>query len=345
MSATQMRAIEIRKHGGPEVLAVREAADPTPGPGEIRVRVAATGLNFADVMARMGLYPDAPKPPCVVGYEASGTVDALGAGVTTFAPGDRVVALTRFGGQADVVCVPAAQLRKIPASMTFEQAAAIPVNYLTAFHMLHRVANARPGMKVLVHMAAGGVGQAAIQLLKRVPDVTIIGTASASKHDVIRGWGVTHAIDYRTTDYAVEVRKITENKGVDIVLDALGGDDWKKGYDLLAPAGHLVAFGFANMRGGNTRNLFRVVSQFFDVPKFSPLDLMDKNRAVSGVNVGHLWSEIAMLGAELDELLVMFEKGEIAPHIDSTHPFSKAAEAHARLEERKNVGKVLLIPG
>lgn len=339
-----MRAVEIARAGGPSVLRVKTGDDPTPGTDEVRIRVAAAGLNFADVMARMGLYPDAPKTPCVVGYEASGTIDAVGSAVKGLAVGDRVLALTRFGGQADVLCVPQKQVRRIPDRMTFEEAAAIPVNYVTAYHMIHRVAPVRKRSRVLVHMAAGGVGIAAIQLLRAIPEVVIFGTASASKHEQLRAWGVHHTIDYRTLDYAEEIRKLTNGRGVDVVLDALGGADWKKGYDLLAPAGHLVAFGFANMHGGSTRNLFRVVSQFMDVPKYSPMKLMDDNKAVSGVNMGHLWSEIDVLGEEIDELLALYEQGVIAPHIDGTYPFDRAGEAHTRLEERKNVGKVLLVP-
>src|SRR5262245_5689968 len=144
-----MRAIWIKKYGGPNVLEVREQADPTPKPGEIRVRVRACGLNFAELMARQGIYPDAPKPPCVVGWEAAGVVDALGEGVTGPAVGTRVMALSRFGAHADTLCVPARQALSIPDAMSFEEAAAIPVNYLTAYHMLFRIAGLRPGESVL----------------------------------------------------------------------------------------------------------------------------------------------------------------------------------------------------
>src|SRR5882672_7281718 len=131
-----MRAIWITKHGGPEVLEVREAPDPQPQAGEVRVRIRAAGLNFAEVMARQGLYPDAPKPPCVVGYEVAGVVDALGPGVSAPAVGQRVIGLVRFGGHADTVCVPLDQLLNMPDGMDFVEAAAIPVNYVTAYHML-----------------------------------------------------------------------------------------------------------------------------------------------------------------------------------------------------------------
>jgi len=138
-----MRAVWITGHGGPEALQVRETADPVPGPGQVRIRVSAAGLNFADVMAAQGLYPDAPKPPCVVGYEVAGVIDALGAGNAGLAAGQRVLAMTHFGGHSDVVCVPTDQALPIPEAMSFETAAALPVTYLTAYHMLFRVASVR----------------------------------------------------------------------------------------------------------------------------------------------------------------------------------------------------------
>ncbi len=186
-----MRAIWITKAGGPEVLEVREAADPAPGPGQVRVRVKAAGLNFAEVMARQGLYPDAPKTPFVAGYEAAGVIDAVGTGVTDLKVGERVMAMSRFGAHADTLVTSAQLVVTIPDAMTFEEAAAVPVNYITAYHMLFRVANLRAKSKVLVHMAAGGVGIAALQLCRTVPGVTTFGTASASKHEAIRAQGAT----------------------------------------------------------------------------------------------------------------------------------------------------------
>jgi NADPH:quinone reductase-like Zn-dependent oxidoreductase len=339
-----MRSIVITRHGGPEVLAVSAGPDPSPGEGEVRVRVHAAGLNFSDVMARQGLYPDAPKPPCVVGYESAGVVDALGPNTDGPAPGTRVIALSRFGGHADLVCVPAQQVLPMPDGMSFEEGAALPVVYLTAYHMLFRVASLRPRERVLVHMAAGGVGIAALQLCRTVEGVVTFGTASASKHAFLREQGCDHPIDYRTQDYAEEVRRLTDGKGVDIVLDALGGRDWRKGYDLLRPVGRLVAFGFANMAAGERRKLLHVAGQALGIPVFTPLGLMDKNRTVAGVNIGHLWSEMELLGEELRALLELYRAGRIRPHIDSTFPFERVAEAHQRITSRQNIGKVLLTP-
>lgn len=339
-----MRAVWIARVGGPEVLEVRETPEPSPGPGEVRVRVRAAGLNFAEVMARQGLYPDAPRPPCVLGYEVAGEVDAVGEGVTAPAPGTRVLALTHFGGHAEAVCVPAQQAVAMPDSMSFEEGAALPMNYVTAWHMLFRVAALRPGERVLVHMAAGGVGIAALQLCRTVPGVVAIGTASAGKHEAIRREGCHHPIDYRTADWEAEVRRITGGRGVDVVLDPLGGRDTRRGYRLLRPAGRLVAFGFANLLSRSRKSWLRLAWQGLRIPLFNPVSLMSANKAVAGVNIGHLWSEVDMLMEEVDQLVALHRDGKIRPRVDEVFPFSRSADAHRRIEERRNVGKVLLRP-
>ena len=339
-----MRAVWITRAGGPGALEVRETADPAVGLGQVRIRVSAAGLNFAEVMAAQGLYPDAPKPPCVVGYEVAGVVDALGEGTPGPAVGSRVVAITHFGGHADVVSVPAEHVLQIPDAMSFEEAAAIPVTYLTAYHMLFRVAGIRPGERVLVHMAAGGVGTAVLQLCRTVGDVEVFGTASAAKHEALRAEGCAHPIDYHTTDYAAEVRRLTGGEGVDIVLDPLGGNDWRKGLKLLRPCGRLVAYGFANLASGQRRRPTRLASQLVRVPLLTPLQLMDHNRTVSGVNIGHLWEQMALLREELQAVLALWDLGQIKPRIDASYPFTEAAAAHRRILQHQNTGKILLTP-
>jgi NADPH:quinone reductase-like Zn-dependent oxidoreductase len=339
-----VQAVWITKHGGPKVLEARNGPDPEPAEGQVRIRVHAAGLNFAEVMARQGLYPDAPKPPCIVGYEGSGVVDALGAGVTGTALGTRVLFLSKFGGHASVVCVPESQALAIPDGMSFEHAAALPVNYLTAYHMLFQVARVRGGEHVLIHMAAGGVGTAVLQLCKTVPGIVTYGTASAGKHGYVREHGCQHPIDYRSQDYVSAVRALTNGRGVDLVLDALGGADWKKGYSLLRPTGMLIAFGFANMNTGGRRRITHVLRQLAAVPRFGPMALMSDNRSVSGVNMGNLFSEVEMLAKQSAALIRLYDLGQIRPHVFKSFPFSRAADAHAELEYSKNVGKILLVP-
>jgi NADPH:quinone reductase-like Zn-dependent oxidoreductase len=333
-----MRSVWIPKAGPPEVLEVRDGPDPVPRQGEVVVRVRASGVNFADVAARLGDYPDAPPFPCVVGYEVAGVVESA-PGVTGLAPGERVVALTRFGGYAEAVAVPTAQVFPLPDALSFEQGAAIPVNYLTAVLMLRHFGNVQAGERVLIHAAAGGVGMAAIQLCRAV-GAEVIGTASASKHAVLREHGVAHAIDYRNEDFETAVKRITGGRGVDVVLDATGA--FRKSYRCLAPLGRLVCFGFSAAATGLTPNRLAALPKLLMIPWFHPVQLMNANKAVIGVNLGHLWDRIEMLRREMLALLADAEAGRIAPVVGKTFPLAEAAAAHRYIQERRNVGKVLL---
>jgi NADPH:quinone reductase-like Zn-dependent oxidoreductase len=324
----------MSRYGPPEVLQVRDAPDPVTGPGEVRIRVAAAGINFSDLLARQGLYPDAPKPPMVVGYEVAGVVEDVGVGVTDPRPGQRVIALTRFGGQSERVVV--------PEGWRFEEGAALPVTYLTAHHMLTRVAAGRAGETVLVHAAAGGVGLAVAEL-GRILGLRILGLASPGKHDVLRDYGV-EPFDATVPRWWQAVRAHAP-RGVDIVLDAVGGDSWRRGYALLAPAGRLVCFGVSDLVGSAGRNLLRVAWRVVRFPRFGPLALMNHNRAVAGVNMAHLWDVPELLLPQLQALLEHARAGRIRPRVDRSFQFSEAAAAHRYIHERRNIGKVVLVPG
>ncbi len=339
-----MKAVWIPMYGTPDVLDLRESEDPNPGPGEVRIRVRASGINFADIMARQGLYQDAPPPPMVVGYEVSGIIDGVGEGVNNRQEGQRVLAMTRFGGYADEVCVDATHAFPMPENMSFEEGAALPVTYLTAYQMLFNVFRVRAGDHVLIHQAAGGVGTAASQLCRSVGGVTTYGTASKAKHDYVRDNGCDHAIDYHTSDYANEIRRLTNGRGVDCVLDALGGADWKKGYSLLRPGGLLIPFGWANMAKSGKRRMSHVVSQLTRLPWWTPIRLMHENKGVAGVNMGRLWGEHELLAEALGALMRLYDRGLIKPHVDRSFAFEDAAEAHAYIEAGQNKGKVLLTP-
>ena len=338
-----MRSVWIPRIGPPDVLELRESPDVHAGPGEVRIRVAASGVNFADVMARMGLYPDAPKLPCVVGYEVAGTVDEVGSGVSGLAVGDRVLAPTRFEGYADLVVVPAAQAAAMPAGMSFEDGAALPVNYLTAILMLEVLGNVRRGDRVLVHGAAGGVGFAAVQLC-RLYGAEIIGTASAAKHAALRAAGVAHTIDYGTQDFVVETKRVTGGKGADVILDPIGGENLRKSYQALAPFGRLVAYGVSSLAPGTSRRILPALWQLARMPRFGFVRLMNDNHGVLGFNLGHLWDEMPRLRTFLEKLLDHYRDGNVRPVIAKTFPLGDAAAAHAYLQSRANVGKVLLIP-
>ena len=236
-----MRQIWITKAGPPEVLEIKEAPDPQPKAGEVRIRVEASGVNFADIMGRLGIYPDLPPMPVVPGYEVSGRIDAVGAGVDPGWVGRDVFAVTRFGGYANVVCVPTAQVFSRPADMSALEGAAIPVNYLTAWQLVVVMGGLKRNETMLVHSAGGGVGIAATQIAKHI-GAQVIGTASAAKHAELRALGVDHLIDYRTEDFETRAREITDGRGVELILDPVGGELVEKGLSAFGadgPARHV----------------------------------------------------------------------------------------------------------
>ncbi len=338
-----MRQVWISRKGGPEVLEVREAPEPEAGAGEVRIRVKATGINFADLMARMGMYPDAPPIPCVVGYEVAGDVDQVGAGVEGFAEGDRVLSFTRFGGHSDTVVVPVSQVRPLPDKVGYEAAAAIPVNYITAWLMLVRLGNVQPGETALVHAAAGGVGQAALQICQW-RGAEVIGTASPGKHARLKEAGVAHCIDYTSQDFEAETKRLTNGRGVDICIDAVGGNSFRKSYRSLAPMGRLFCFGASSFSTGMKMNPIALVKGLLRTPFFHPLPLMDTNKGVYGTNLGHLWEEMGKLQPDMDQIVSLVGDGTFAPVVDKVFPFARAGEAHDYMQSRKNFGKVLLTP-
>uniref|UniRef100_G1Q519 Synaptic vesicle membrane protein VAT-1 homolog n=1 Tax=Myotis lucifugus TaxID=59463 RepID=G1Q519_MYOLU len=258
--------------------------------------------------------------------------------------GDRVMALMRSGMWQEEVTVLSAQTFLMPESMTFEEAAALLVNYITAYMILFDFGNLRPGQSVLVHMAAGGVGIAALQLCRTVENVTVFGTASASKHEMLKENGITYPIDYHTTDYVEEVKKISP-KGVDIVMDPLGGSDTAKGYNLLKPMGKLITYGMANLVSGPKRNLMNMARIWWNQFSVTALQLLPANRAVCGYHLGYLDSETELVSGVVTRLLALYNQGHIKPHIDSVWPFEKVADAMRQMQEKKNVGKVILVPG
>ena len=343
-----MKALVQTGNGGFDVLQVQERPDPPVGPGEVRIAVKAAGINFADTMARVGLYPDAPKPPCVMGYEVSGTVESLGDGVDTLAVGDRVVAGTRFGGQAELVTVPAEQALPLPERLSFEQGAAFPVNYGTAYAALVVVGSLREGTRVLIHAAAGGVGIAATQIARNA-GAEIYGTASPSKHEAIRAQGVAHPIDYRNQDFETEVMRITNGEGVDLVIDARGPTSFRKDYRLLRPGGRLVMYGISEASTETGRDIpamLRALAKMplATVPWWKSLALMNENKGVFGLNMLKWWEREGSLDRVTEPLMADLEAGRLEPVVAESFPFSRAGEAHQFIAERRNVGKVVLFP-
>jgi NADPH:quinone reductase-like Zn-dependent oxidoreductase len=338
-----MRAVLITEHGGPEVLRVQERPDPVPGPGEVLIDVRAAGINFADLMARIGFYPDAPKPPCVVGYEVAGTVAALGPGAeggtggAQLTLGQRVVAPTMFGGYAERAVARADGVVALPDELSFEQGAAIPINYATAWEALIRQANLQPGERVLIHSAGGGVGIAATQIARR-RSAEVWGTASPGKHAAIRGFGVDHAVDYTRRGWE---RGIPE---LDVVMDALGGTSFRRSYRLLRAGGRLVCFGAAGVVAGERRNLVAAARTGLTMPRFNLIKQMSDSKAVIGLNLLSIWKAHGSAARWREPLRELLADGTIQPVVAESFSFERAGEAHRFIAERRNIGKVVLVP-
>ncbi len=343
-----MRAMVVRRYGRPAVFEWREVPDPQPAPGQVVVRVKTVGVNFADLLQRMGLYPGTPRPPFIPGLEVAGIVESIPSNLqppaSTLQPGTPVVAMASFCAYAERVAVPAQFVFRLPDAVPFEDAAAIPVNYLTAYHAMFHMGNLEPGERILVHGAAGGVGIAAVQLA-RARGLVIFGTAGPAKQDLLRQFGVDHPIDYTREDFTQVVRRVAP-EGIEMVMDPIGGKSFAKSYACLGPTGRLVVYGFSAAAGPEgKRSLWRGLRALAAMPRFNPLRMMRDNVAVIGVHLGRMKGRpeaSGLLRRQLEEIFKMYAAGQVKPVIGKTFPLEQAAEAHRYIHARKNVGKVIL---
>ena len=341
-----MRAIVIPRHGPPDVFEERELEERRLSPQDVRIRVEAAGVNFADLMGRVGLYPDAPPLPYAPGYEVAGVVEEAGAKVgPELAPGTRVVAATRFWGYADKVRMASYAVSPIPASLSFTTAAALPVNYMTAYLALLHTGNARKGERVLVHGGAGGVGLAVLDLARGLGLELYATAGSPEKCRLLEAKGFVKAVDYRAEDYERALMTETRNRGFHLILDPLGPESFEKGLRMLAPLGRLVCFGFSGLVTGKKRNLWHAATSLLAKHKVNPITLMNKNVGVHGLNLAQLFDERDLLRDGLAQLVGRAARGEITPTIGATFPLTAkgAADAHTCLHDRRNVGKVVLV--
>jgi NADPH:quinone reductase-like Zn-dependent oxidoreductase len=338
----------VRRYGPPEVFEQREVPDPQPKPGQALIRVRAIGINFADLLARLGVYGNTPKPPFIPGLEFSGEVEQVipgeqGSTAPPLAPGERVASLTMFKAYAERVVINSEQAFRIPDSMSFEDAAAMPVNYLTAYHSFFEMGNLRAGDRVLITSAAGGVGVAAVQLA-RARGLITFGTASSGKQEFLRQIGVDHPIDY-TRQNAREVVRRVAPEGIEMAFDAIGGKSFAESYRCLGPMGRLVVYGFSTAVDERGRiNYLRAAREMWNTPRFRPIPLIEKNISIIGVHIGRLAHKAKVLAPQLAEIFRMYLAGEVKPVIGKTFPLAEAAAAHRYIHNRQNVGKVLLLP-
>jgi NADPH:quinone reductase-like Zn-dependent oxidoreductase len=343
-----MKAVVLTRTGGPGMFEVMERPDPDVGAGEVRIAVHAAGLNFADTMARVGLYPAAPKPPCVLGYEVAGEVETVGEGVSGLIVGQRVMAGTQFGGQAELAVAQARDVMPMPEHLSFEEGAAFCVNYGTAYAALMIMGGLREGNRVLIHAAAGGVGIAATQIA-RIAGAEIFGTASAAKHEAIKAQGVDHPIDYRTQDFKAEVKRLTNGEGVDVILDPMGPTSFRKDYRILRPGGRLIMYGLSeamNENGRDTRAALRSLLRMptSTMPWWNAGRLLNQNRGVFGLNLLSWWRREGGMDRITAPLLSDLNSKQLMPVVARSYPFEQAGDAHRYLAERRNIGKVVLTP-
>jgi NADPH:quinone reductase len=322
-----MRAIVLDSHGGPEVLELREVPDPEPGPEEVLVAVVATALNRADLLQRRGFYPGPPMEHEIPGLEFAGRVAACGSRVREWRAGDEVMGIVSGGGYAESITVHERQVVRVPEGVSVADAAAIPEVFITAFDALVLQGGLTTGRTALVHAGGSGVGTAAVQIAKAL-GAHVIATASAAKVGPVHDLGADLVVDYRTTDWVEEAMRLSRGRGVDVVLDVIGGDYVNRNIEALAVGGRIVQVGV--MGGGS-----------------APVDigrLLPKRAAIIGtvLRARPIEEKIAVTQRFAHELLPLFDDGRLRPVIDSRYRLERVAEAHERMEENTNVGKILL---
>ena len=336
-----MKSVILTKYGAPEVLKVKEFEDIEPSNNQVRIKVHYAGINFAEIMARMKLYPGGPKPGAVLGGEVSGTIDKIGNDVQGLSVGEKVMGLSLNGSYSSQVCIDADAIIPLPDNFNLDEAAAFPVTYITAYMMMFDLGNLQENDTFLIHGAGGGVGTAAIQLAK-TKNIKIIGTSSSWKHDRLIKMGVDKCIDYNTDDTEKEIMNFTNGKGVDLIIDPVGTKNWKLSYRVLAKMGKLIIYGDQNLVKGDKLKPIVAMKEMYSMPKYKPMDLMTNNKAVMGYHLGRFKGHEWKVQRSIVNLIKLVNDNDLHPVIDSKFSFEDASKAHRHIQSRKNFGKVLL---
>jgi len=334
------RCVSITKAGSPSVLKIVEIDDPIPKDGEVCIDVHFAGINFADTLMRLGLYQPRPPFPFTPGYEVSGIISSIGKEVSSLKIGQRVVAAMPTGGQKSKVCVKESRVILLPDEMELDSAAAMPVIYLTAHHMLHYLGELKKGDSVLIHGGGGGVGTAALQLCRWAGIDKVWATASKSKDDIIKKYGGI-PIDRHNEDFVDIIKSETNGRGVDHILDPIGGDNLRKSMSVLAEGGKLYSYGMSAAAPSSKRSFLKAFLAWRKTPKIDPLQLMMKNRSIFGVHMG-TWKDESVMVQQLTRIIEGIKLGHLEPVIDSVYAAEDVAKAHQHIHDAKNVGKVLL---
>jgi NADPH:quinone reductase-like Zn-dependent oxidoreductase len=336
-----MKAVQIVHFGGPEAFRLVEMPPVPLTPGSVRIQVNAAGVNFADVMMRMGLYPEAPPRPFVPGYELAGTVTEAGSGVVGLKPGDRVLAACRFGGYTEEIVLPESQVRKIPPDMSDLEAAAVPVAFMTAWIALEEMARVREGDRVLIPGAAGGVGTAAVQIAARDGAYVVGLVGSERKLSTVRELGGREAFTYAEWKRRPE----SESAEFDVIIEARGGADLKESIRRLSAGGRIVSYGVSSMISGLRRSIIHAAGALLRTPIVTPIGLAMKNTGVFGLNMLTLFDTphgMELLMKAMDGALEGFHRKSFRVIVGKIFPLSEAGAAHAYLQSGENIGKVVL---
>tara|TARA_B100001029_G_C15038341_1_gene441752 strand:- start:555 stop:1580 length:1026 start_codon:yes stop_codon:yes gene_type:complete len=336
-----MKSVILTKYGAPEVLKVQELKDVEPLNNQVRLKVHYAGINFAEIMARMKLYPGGPKPGSVLGGEVSGIIDKIGKDVKGLSVGEKVMGLSLNGSYSSHVCIDSNSIIKIPDNFKLDEAAAFPVAYITAYMMIFDLGNLQDGDTFLIHGAGGGVGTTAIQIAK-TKNIKIIGTSSTWKHDELIKMGVDKCIDYNTDDTEKEIMDFTDGKGVDLIIDPIGAKNWKLSYRVLGKMGKLIIYGDQNLVKGDKLKPIVALKEMYSMPKYRPMDLMANNKSVMGYHLGRFKGHEWKVQRSINNLIKLVNDNDLHPVIDSKFSYKDASKAHRHIQSRKNFGKVLL---
>ncbi|HIG03870.1 MAG TPA: hypothetical protein EYQ53_05775 [Candidatus Poseidoniales archaeon] len=335
-----LRKIIYRKRGGLDSIDVVDCDSPSPKSDEILIEVHKAGINFADLMMRQGLYGAAPDFPFTPGYEVAGIVLECGEGIKGIEIGDRVVAMTNFGGYSQQVVVQENQAWVLPDEVSFASAAAMPVAYVTAFHMLSYLGNFQVGNSVLIHHAAGGVGTAVSQIANLLGASVVVGTSSSGKKEFVENQGMIH-VSKEEGDFVKVCKEKTGGKGVDHALDPVGGKHVMLSYKALCTGGRLYVFGASSASPKIRTSWLAAYRMWRQTPRFDPIKMMNSNKSVFGIHMG-MWDDKEVLKQHMIKLAQWLKEGKINPIIDSTFHFEDVAAAQKHIHDRKNKGKVLL---
>lgn len=337
-----MKAAMITKFGPPETLKIVDIPRPVPEKSEVLIRVVTIGVNFADIMARVGVYPNIPKAPFVPGIEVAGIIEEIGAEVNHLKKGDRVVAFTKQGGYAEFVCTSEKNVRPIPDSLSFEDAASIVVTSFTAYHGLVTLANIQPKEKLLLHASAGGVGSIAIQMAKQLGAEVYATASSEKKLEIARSLGADHVMTYGKNDFSEYIKKETSNYGVDVVMDSIGGTIMRRSMKLLAPMGRYVLYGFAAVTGKRKISKLKALKEIIAAPLIHPPSIITQNIGIFGFNLYFLDHKVEYLQKASSILFDWIEKKKIRPFIGAKFRLDEIVEAHRFIQSRQSVGKIVI---